>query len=90
MTVKEGSAWELLDEYADIRDELKENLQSFQILHSEMSCTINDLSDEIEELEEHLTKCSRRLIRFKGPGSLKCEDTNVRNVREELPFNCET
>lgn len=87
MTVKEGSVWELLDEYADIRDELEETLQSFQLLHYEMSCTINDICEGIEELEEHLAKCSRRLTRFKGPGSLKCGDTNA---REELPLDCET
>lgn len=86
MSIKEDSIWYMLDEYADIRDELESALQSFQILHYEISCAMDDICDEIEELEEHLAKCSSRLIRFKGSMRLKYGDADVRNT---LPFDSE-
>ena len=87
MTVKEDSIWDLLNAYADIRDELEDTLESFQILHNEVSCAMDDISDEIAVLEEHLAKCSCRLMRFKRRGGLKYEDNNV---DEEPPFDDET
>ncbi|MDC7290255.1 hypothetical protein NXH76_20905 [Blautia schinkii] len=87
MSVKEDSIWDLLDEYADIRDGLEDTLQSFQILHYELSCAMDDIRDEIDALEVGLEKCSRRLMRFKRPEHLKCEDDNV---QDELPFADET
>ena len=59
--------WELLYEYADIRDELEDTLTSFRLLHEEMECAMVDITEEMELLHEHLAKCSERLIRFRDP-----------------------
>lgn len=67
MSVKDSSIWELLNEYADIRDGLEDTLQSFENLQFEVSSTLGDIQDEIDTLKEHLAVCSARLIRFKRP-----------------------
>lgn len=87
MSVKDDSIWDLLGEYADIRDGLEDTLQSFQILHYEISCAMDDISDDIGELEGHLAKCRRRLMRFKRPKHHKYEDDNA---QDELPFDNKT
>lgn len=67
MSIKDSSIWELLEEYADIRDGLEDTLQSFDILQSEVTSALEDIQDEIDTLKEHLAACSARLIRFKRP-----------------------
>ena len=57
----------LLEEYADIRDELEDALLSFQTLHAEIEYAMEDITEELETLNQHLQACSNRLIRFKNP-----------------------
>ena len=64
---RHADIWELLYEYADIRDELEDTLASFRLLHEEMECAMVDITEELELLHEHLAKCSERLIRFRNP-----------------------
>lgn len=86
MSIKDAAIWDLLDEYADIRDELEDTLESFEILQFEMASAMEDIQDELDQLKEHLSKCSSRLIRFKGPKQ------QYGNNREQckLPFDRET
>lgn len=62
-----ANIWNLLYEYADIRDELEDALLSFQELHAEIEYAMEDITEELERLQEHLTKCSERLMRFRNP-----------------------
>lgn len=86
MSIKDAAIWDLLDEYADIRDELEDTLQSFEILQFEMVSAMEDIQDELDQLKEHLSKSSSRLIRFKGS---KQQYRNTRG-QNELPFDRET
>ena len=57
--------WELLNEYADIRDELEDTLSSFQELRSELETALEDVSEELDGLACHLAECSSHLFRFR-------------------------
>ena len=61
------SIWDLLYEYADIRDELEDALLSFRELHAEIEYAMEDITDELKRLQEHLAKCSGKLMRFRNP-----------------------
>lgn len=75
--------WNLLYEYADIRDELEDTLLSFQELHAEIEYAMEDITDELESLQEHLVKCSERLMRFRNPRHSQYE---VIKEQSGLPF----
>lgn len=79
--------WGLLNDYADIRDELEDALMSFQVLHAEIEFAMQDITAELTALNEHLHACDSRLIRFKSP----CK-SNYEVIKEqcELPFTKET
>ena len=64
---RNDSIWDLLYEYADIRDELEDALLSFRELHADIEYAMEDITDELERLQEHLAKCSGRLMRFRNP-----------------------
>ncbi|MEG0721924.1 MAG: hypothetical protein RR446_09280 [Lachnospiraceae bacterium] len=55
---------ELLEEYADIHDELEDTMQSFEILSADISMAMDDIRDELDRLQEHFTKCSQKLKRL--------------------------
>ena len=75
--------WNLLYEYADIRDELEDALLSFRELHAEIEYAMEDITDELESLQEHLTKCSGKLMRFRNPQHNQYE---VIKKQGDLPF----
>ncbi len=64
---RHSDIWDLLYEYADIRDELEDTLLSFKELHAEIEYAMEEITDELENLQEHLAKCSERLVRFRNP-----------------------
>ena len=75
--------WNLLYEYADIRDELEDTLTSIRLLHEEMECAMVDITEQLEQLHEHLAKCSERLIRFRNP---KHDRYMVIKEQGDIPF----
>lgn len=79
---RHADIWNLLYEYADIRDELEDTLISFQQLHQEIEYAMEDITDELESLQEHLSKCNGKLIRFRNP------QRNHKIVKEQsdIPF----
>jgi len=79
--------WGLLNEYADIRDELEAALLSFQILQEEIEFAMEDITEELTALNEHLHACDSRLMRFKNPCRSQYE---VVKEQCELPFADET
>lgn len=78
--------WELLDEYADIRDELEDTLDSFRYLKADIEFALEDITDELNLLQEHLNTCSARLMQFRPPRTRQYE---VIKEHEELPFSQE-
>ena len=80
---RHADIWNLLYEYADIRDELEDALLSFGELHAEIEYAMEDITDELENLQEHLAKCSERLIRFRNPRHSQHEVTKEQG---DLPF----
>lgn len=80
---RHADIWNLLYEYADIRDELEDALLSFRELHAEIEYAMEDITDELENLQEHLAKCSERLIRFRNPRHSRYEVTKEQG---NLPF----
>lgn len=76
--------WELLDEYADIRDELEDTLNSFRYLKADIEFALEDITDELKLLQEHLNTYSARLMRFRLPRTRQYE---VIKEHEELPFS---
>lgn len=79
--------WGLLNDYADIRDELEDVLMSFQMLHEEIEFAMQDITEELKALNEHLCTCDGRLMRFRNPGRSHYE---VIKESCELPFTNET
>lgn len=75
--------WNLLYEYADIRDELEDTLTSIRLLYEEMECAMVDITEQLEQLYEHLAKCSGRLIRFRNPQN---DQYMVIEEQGDIPF----
>lgn len=84
MPMKPPEIFDLLEEYADIRDELEDTMQSFEILASDIGLAMDDIRDELETLQEHLDRCSNRLIRFRGASRY---EQRTLNVPCEHPFS---
>lgn len=80
---RHADLWNLLYEYADIRDELEDALLSFKELHAEIEYAMEDISDELERLQEHLAKCSGKLMRFRNP---QYNQYKVIKEQVDLPF----
>lgn len=75
--------WELLNEYADIHDELEDISDSFQYLKADIETAMGDIADELNQLQEHLNTCSARLMRFRPSHGRQYEAIK----EQELPFS---
>lgn len=78
--------WDLISDYADIRDELEDSLNSIRILYHDIEIAMDDISDELDAVEEHLSRTSRHLKRF------RCQDSAATiadepDKKEVLPWN---
>ena len=78
--------WDLLSDYADIRDELEDAFGSIRFLYEELEFALSDIGDELDDIEAHISSVSGSLRRFRGSGS---HDTPIpkQDIREELPWN---
>ena len=78
--------WDLLSDYADIRDELEDAFGSIRLLYEELDLALTDIGDELDDIEAHISSVSRSLRRFQCPGD---QNTPVskQDIREELPWN---
>ena len=72
--MRHSQIWDLLGEYADIREHLEELFHSLCRLQMLLDSELDDLSDELDDLQETLDSCSLKLFRFKNPGSVSTED----------------
>ena len=75
--------WDLISDYADIRDELEDALDSFRILYGDLELAMGDIGSELDAIEEHLSITGRTLKRF------HTTDNNPppKADEEELPWN---
>ena len=79
-----GQIWDLISDYADIRDELEDALDSIRILYSDLELAMEDISDELDTIEEHLCVTGRTLKRFRVSDHTPPLKTDE---KEELPWN---
>ena len=76
--------WDLLSDYADIRDELESALDSIRILYGDLELAMEDIADELDAIDDHLSKTSHTLKHFRttdNPLPPRADE------EEELPWN---
>lgn len=76
--------WDLISDYADIRDELEDALDSFRILYSDLEIAMEDIVGELDAIEEHLSVTGRTLKRFRITDNTPPPKADE---EEELPWN---
>ena len=76
--------WNLISDYADIRDELEGALDSIRILYGDLELAMEDIADELDAIEEHLSMTGRTLKRFRVTDNTQTPQTVE---EEELPWN---
>ena len=74
---KKLSLWDVLENYADVRDELDDVLTSFSVLQFELQCAMDDISDDLDAIKRHLEECDKVFRRY------KCTDT--RFISHKVP-----
>jgi len=87
------SVWEVFEEYADVRDELEDLLDGFRSIREDIELAVYDLEGDLEDIEDHLSRCDRVFRRFKAKRRREekkyeerhCEYEN--EGKEELPFD---
>ena len=76
--MRHAQIWNLLYEYADIRDQLEDLFNSLHVLQQSIEVELDDLSTEFDDLQERMNSVSGKLFRFKNPEP---------QAPEELPFD---
>lgn len=76
--------WDLISDYADIRDELEGALESIRILYGDLELAMEDIADELDAIEDHLSITGRTLKRFRTADNTLPSRTDE---EEELPWN---
>ena len=89
--MRHAQIWNLLYEYADIRDQLEDLFNSLHLLQQSIEVELDDLSEEFDDLQERMNSVSGKLFRFKNPEPQDPEelpfDTRLRELpEEEFPF----
>ena len=65
MTRSKPSIWEVLESYADVRDEFDEILWVYGRLHSSIQASAYDVARRLEQVQERLDDCDLVFRRFK-------------------------
>lgn len=73
MVEKKLTLWDVLEGYADVRDEFEDVLCSFEILQDDVELAIADIRDDMERIRKHLNESDSIFRRYKVP-------------MEEMPF----
>ena len=74
--MRQSGVLDLLEEYMDIRDELEVALNSIELLHGDIRIAMDDISGQLEDLQEHMDNVSSKLRRFKSPHAKQYEVVN--------------
>ncbi len=67
---------ELLEGYGDLFLEMEGTLESFESLHADIGCAMDDIRDEMERIQEYLDSCAALLRAYR------------RQTTARLPENC--
>ena len=67
MREKQMSLWEVLEKYADIRDELEDVLFQCAELQDFIDMAREEISDGLEQIQEELNNCDKVFRRYKVP-----------------------
>ena len=59
------TVWDVFNNYADIRDELEDAMESFSFFMEDVQTALMDLNDELEQIRSHLTECDKVFRRYK-------------------------
>ena len=59
---------ELYEGFNDIRAELEDAVISFELLQEDIRLALEDISEELEIVQNHLQKCGRMFRRFSSHG----------------------
>lgn len=75
MTIADNTEklYELYEEFNNIRDELEDTITSFEVLQEDIRIALDDITGELEVIQEHLQKCSRMFRRFSSRNHKKNE-----------------
>ena len=65
--------YELYEEFNNIRDELEDTVTSFEVLQEDIRIALDDITGELEVIQEHLQKCSGMFRRFSSRNHKKNE-----------------
>lgn len=90
--MRHAQIWDLLYEYADIREQLESIFESLCILHNSIETELEDISEDFDSLQESLNDTSRRLYRFRRapdpPNSQETpfEDSADDSAQSVIPF----
>ena len=76
--------WDLISDYADIRDELEGALDSIRILYGDLELAMEDIAEELDAIEDHLAVTGRSLKRFRATDSTLPPQADE---EEDLPWN---
>ena len=79
--------WDLLSDYADIRDELEDAFDSIRFLYEELELALSDIGDELDDIEAHIASVSGSLRKFRCSGSPDNPSSEQQTIKEELPWN---
>lgn len=55
---------ELYEGFNDIRDELEDAVTSFELLQEDIRLALDDITEELEAVQDHLQKCGRLFRRL--------------------------
>lgn len=55
---------ELYEGFNDIRNELEDAVTSFELLQEDIRLALDDISEELETVQDHLQKCGRLFRKF--------------------------
>lgn len=84
--IRHAQIWDLLGQYADIRDQLEDVLSSMQVLQAQFISDLEDLSVDFDELSAQITRCSHSLIRFRTAPAPSAGDRPLGIYPEGFPF----
>ena len=83
MSGKELTLWEVLDKYADIRDELEDVLYQCAELQDFIKMASEEIGDTLDHVQEELGRCDRVFRRYKVVPDRYVEPEEV---DEGMPF----
>ena len=83
--MRHAQIWNLLYEYAEIRDQLEDLFHSIHFPQQNIEMELEDLSEDFDDLQERLNRASNHLCLFRNPGSQEPEELPLDSFLRELP-----